>query len=94
MKIDFQKLNVEYLNNKFQKMFEVFNKELKEFGKNISEMISDSTKQIISIAQSAISNGIKESLNRLKSPLLIYNKKIAIKRVKYLKSKKYIKKKD
>ena len=94
MKIDFQKLNAEYLNNKFQKMFEAFNKELKEFGKNISEMISDSTKQIISIAQSAISNGIKESLNRLKSPLLIYNKKIAIKRVKYLKSKKYIKKKD
>lgn len=94
MKIDFQKLNAEYLSNKFQKMFEAFNKELKEFGKNISEMISDSTNQIISIAQSAISNGIKESLNRLKSPLLIYNKKIAIKRVKYLKSKKYIKKKD
>ena len=37
MKINFQKLNAKYLSNKFQKMFEAFNKELEEFGKYIKK---------------------------------------------------------
>lgn len=100
MKIDFQKLNAEYTNNQLHNSIEMLKKSLRDLGKSMSEMIYNSTKQVISAAQLSITNTIKESLNNLKIPtinssMLNYKyTKTIIKGVKCCRNKRYLKKKN
>lgn len=96
IKIDFQKLNVEYTNTQFRAIIENVTKSLREFG----EVLSNYSKQVISTAELSITNIIKESLGSLKIPTINPNMfnckctKTSIKGFKCLKNKKYIKKKN
>lgn len=96
MKIDFQKLNVEYTKNRFRNSIEIVTKSLREFG----EVLNNYSKQVISTAQLSIANIIKESLSNLKIPTVSSNMfnynytKTTIKGFKCSKNKKYIKKKN
>lgn len=96
MKIDFQKLNVDYTNNQFRTTIEMVTKSLREFG----ETLNNYSKQVVSAAQLSIASIIKESLSNLKTPIINSNMfnyrytKTIIKGFKRYKNKKYIKKKN
>lgn len=99
MKIDFQELNAEYMNNQFSRSIEIVKESSREFG----ETLSNYSKKVISAAQLSIVNIIKESLSNLKPPSInsdMFNYKYTkttittIKGFKLLKNKKYIKKKN
>lgn len=96
MKIDFQELNAEYMNNQFSRSIEIVKESSREFG----ETLSNYSKKVISAAQLSIVNIIKESLSNLKPPSInsdMFNykyTKTTIKGFKLLKNKKYIKKKN
>ena len=92
MKINFQKLNVEYTNNQLRATIENVSKSLREIG----ETLSNYSKLVISTAGLSIINIIKDSLGNLKIPTINSDicTKIPIKKFKYLNNKKYIKKND
>ena len=91
---DFQELNAEYASIELHKAIEILSEGLQEIGKSINEMVSNSIKQMASMAMSPIASTMKEIASTIKTSILTYpliNCRYTIKSYKRVKDKKYIK---